>query len=93
MRAKARRLKADQGLDLIVVDYLQLMRGRGDEGSREQEISNISRSLKALAKELQGAGCGALAAEPGSRDAAGQGKKPDAGRPARIRAPSSRTPM
>lgn len=53
MRAKARRLKADHGLDLIIVDYLQLMRGRGDEGSREQEISNISRSLKALAKELQ----------------------------------------
>ena len=53
MRAKARRLKADNGLDLIIVDYLQLMRGRGDEGSREQEISNISRSLKALAKELQ----------------------------------------
>jgi len=53
MRAKARRLKADQGLDLVIVDYLQLMRGRGNEGSREQEISNISRSLKALAKELQ----------------------------------------
>ncbi len=53
MRAKARRLKADAGLDLVIVDYLQLMRGRGDEGSREQEISNISRSLKALAKELQ----------------------------------------
>ena len=53
MRAKARRLKADQGLDLIIVDYLQLMRGRGDEGSREQEISSISRSLKALAKELR----------------------------------------
>ncbi len=52
-RAKARRLKADQGLDLVIVDYMQLMRGRGDEGSREQEISNISRSLKALAKELQ----------------------------------------
>ena len=52
-RAKARRLKSDQGLDLVIVDYLQLMRGRGDEGSREQEISNISRSLKALAKELQ----------------------------------------
>ncbi len=52
-RAKARRLKADHGLDLVIVDYLQLMRGRGDEGSREQEISNISRSLKALAKELQ----------------------------------------
>ena len=53
MRAKARRLKADLGLDLVIVDYLQLMRGRGDEGNREQEISNISRSLKALAKELQ----------------------------------------
>lgn len=53
MRAKARRLKADQGLDLIIVDYLQLMRGRGDSDNREQEISNISRSLKALAKELQ----------------------------------------
>ena len=52
-RAKARRLKADQGLDLIIIDYLQLMRGRGNEGNREQEISNISRSLKALAKELR----------------------------------------
>lgn len=53
MRAKARRLKAEHGLDLVIVDYLQLMRGRGDADSREQEISNISRSLKALAKELQ----------------------------------------
>jgi replicative DNA helicase len=53
MRSKARRLKADAGLDLIVVDYLQLMRGSGDADSREQEISGISRSLKALAKELQ----------------------------------------
>ncbi len=53
MRAKARRLKADHGLDIIIVDYLQLMRGRGDSDSREQEISAISRSLKALAKELQ----------------------------------------
>ncbi|RJP48741.1 MAG: replicative DNA helicase [Anaerolineaceae bacterium] len=53
LRAKARRLKADQGLDLVIVDYLQLMRGKGNEGSREQEISNISRSLKALAKELK----------------------------------------
>jgi len=52
MRTKARRLKADKGLDLIIVDYLQLMRGRGED-SREQEISNISRSLKALAKELK----------------------------------------
>lgn len=52
LRARARRLKSEKGLDLIIVDYLQLMRGRGDEGNREQEISGISRSLKALAKEL-----------------------------------------
>lgn len=52
MRAKARRLKAEHNLGLIVVDYLQLMRGRADSETREQEISDISRSLKALAKEL-----------------------------------------
>ncbi len=50
MRAKARRLKIEQDIGLVVVDYLQLMKGRGD--SREQEISEISRSLKAMAKEL-----------------------------------------
>ncbi len=53
MQAKARRLQAEHGLDLIIVDYLQLMRGRGNEQSREQEISNISRSLKMLAKDLK----------------------------------------
>ena len=53
MRAKARRLKAEHGLSLVVVDYLQLMRGRGNAERREQEISEISRSLKALAKELR----------------------------------------
>ncbi|MBI4683866.1 MAG: replicative DNA helicase [Nitrospirae bacterium] len=53
MRAKARRLKMEhKGLSLILVDYLQLMRGRGNFERREQEISEISRSLKALAKEL-----------------------------------------
>jgi replicative DNA helicase len=52
MRAKARRLKMEHGLSLIIVDYLQLMRGRGSFERREQEISDISRSLKALAKEL-----------------------------------------
>jgi replicative DNA helicase len=52
MRAKARRLKAEHGLGLVIVDYLQLMRGRSDADNREQEISDISRSLKALAKEL-----------------------------------------
>ncbi|MEJ2697751.1 MAG: replicative DNA helicase [Candidatus Sulfobium sp.] len=53
MRAKARRLKAEHGLSLIIVDYLQLMRGRGNAERREQEISEISRSLKSLAKELR----------------------------------------
>ena len=52
MRAKSRRLKAEHNLGLIVVDYLQLMRGRANSDTREQEISDISRSLKALAKEL-----------------------------------------
>ena len=53
MRAKARRLKAEYGLGMVVVDYLQLMGGiRSRSDSREQEISEISRSLKALAKEL-----------------------------------------
>jgi len=52
MKAKARRLKADTGLGLVIIDYLQLMRSGGFKDSREQEISEISRSLKALAKEL-----------------------------------------
>ncbi len=54
MRAKARRLKMEHGgLSLVLVDYLQLMRGRGNFERREQEISDISRSLKGLAKELK----------------------------------------
>jgi replicative DNA helicase len=52
LRAKARRLKMEHGLSLIIVDYLQLMKGKGSFERREQEISDISRSLKALAKEL-----------------------------------------
>jgi len=52
MRAKARRLKAEKDLDLVIVDYLQLMSGRSRSDNREQEISEITRSLKALAKEL-----------------------------------------
>jgi replicative DNA helicase len=51
LRAKARRLKAEHNLGMVVVDYLQLMQGHNSE-SRQQEISEISRSLKALAKEL-----------------------------------------
>lgn len=54
LRAKARRLVRDREkkVGLIIVDYIQLMRGMGNAGNREQEISEISRSLKALAKEL-----------------------------------------
>jgi replicative DNA helicase len=52
LRAKTRRLKAEYDIGLVVVDYLQLMRGRNGIDSREQEISDISRSLKAMAKEL-----------------------------------------
>jgi replicative DNA helicase len=52
MRAKARRLKLERGLDFLIVDYLQLMSGRGRYESRQQEISDISRSLKEMAKEL-----------------------------------------
>jgi replicative DNA helicase len=53
IRAKARRLQAEHGLGLIIIDYLQLLRGRGRIENRQQEISEISRSLKALAKELR----------------------------------------
>jgi replicative DNA helicase len=52
IRAKSRRLKADGKLGLIIIDYLQLMQGRAELSSREQQISEISRSLKGLAKEL-----------------------------------------
>ncbi|MCI0404362.1 MAG: replicative DNA helicase [Acidobacteria bacterium] len=53
MRAKCRRLQAERALALVVVDYLQLMSGRGRFENRTQEISSISRGLKALAKELR----------------------------------------
>lgn len=52
MRAKCRKLKLERGLDLILIDYLQLMTGAGKTESRQQEISEISRSLKALAREM-----------------------------------------
>ncbi len=57
MRSKARRLKSEHDLDLLIVDYLQLMSGKGNDGqrfeSREKEIAAISRSLKAMAKEIK----------------------------------------
>jgi replicative DNA helicase len=52
MRSKARRLKADSNIGMVVVDYLQLMQGPTNSESRQQEVSQISRGLKALAKEL-----------------------------------------
>jgi len=52
IRAKCRRLKLERNLGLVVIDYLQLMQGRGKAESRQQEVAEISRSLKILAKEL-----------------------------------------
>ncbi|SUZ58426.1 uncharacterized protein METZ01_LOCUS11280 [marine metagenome] len=52
MRAKARRLKSEHGLHLLIIDYLQLMQGRGRFENRNLELASISRSLKGLAKEL-----------------------------------------
>ena len=53
MRSKCRKYKLEHDLKLIIIDYLQLMSGNGKSDSRQQEISDISRSLKALARELQ----------------------------------------
>lgn len=53
MRSKCRKLKIEHGIDLIVIDYLQLMSGTGRSESRQQEVSEISRSIKALAKEME----------------------------------------
>jgi replicative DNA helicase len=52
MRAKARRLKAERGLGMVIIDYLQLISGRSRAENRQQEISEISRGLKAMAKDL-----------------------------------------
>ena len=53
MRAKARRLKSEANLELLIIDYMQLMAGSGRTESRVQEVSEISRGLKALARELE----------------------------------------
>ncbi|HIU74521.1 MAG TPA: replicative DNA helicase [Candidatus Pelethocola excrementipullorum] len=52
LRSKCRKYKLEHGLDIIMIDYLQLMSGSGKNESRQQEISDISRSLKAIAREL-----------------------------------------
>ena len=55
LRSKCRRLKQEHGLDMIVIDYLQLIQGSGSRASdnRQQEVSEISRTLKAIARELE----------------------------------------
>ena len=53
IRSKCRRLKLEHGLGLVIVDYLQLMQGKGRSESRQQEVSEMSRALKILAKELE----------------------------------------
>ena len=82
LRARARRLKREHDLGLIVIDYLQLMQVPGNKENRATEISEISRGLKALAKELDVPVDRALAAQPLARTAHRQA--PGDGRPARI---------
>lgn len=53
IRSKCRRLKREQGLGLVLIDYLQLIQGRGTSDNRQQEVSEISRTLKAIARELE----------------------------------------
>ncbi len=76
MRSKARRLKAENGIGLVIVDYLQLMQGPSGVENRQQEISIISRGLKALAKELDVpvVALSQLSRAPEQR--AGEGKRP-----------------
>ena len=84
MRAKSRRLQAEQkGLSLLVVDYIQLMSGRGRFENRTLELGAISRSLKGLAKELNVPVARALAVE--SRSGGAIRSSPAAVRPARVR--------
>ena len=73
LRSKCRRLKADGGLDFIMIDYLQLMTSEGRNENRRQDISTISRNLKALAKELN---VPILALSQLSRDSEKSGRKP-----------------
>jgi len=53
LRSKCRKYKLEHGMDIVIIDYLQLMSGRGKSDNRQQEISEISRSLKSLARELK----------------------------------------
>ena len=85
LRSKCRKVKLEHGLGLIVIDYLQLMSGSGKRGNdnRQQEISEISRSLKSAGPRDEGAGGGPVPAEPRLRDP--DGPSPHAVGPAGIR--------
>ena len=85
MRAKARRLKAEHGLSVLAIDYVQLMTGRGQFENRTLELASISRSLKGLAKELGVPDHPAVAVVARARGPLRQA--PDALGPARIRRP------
>ena len=91
IRAKARRLKSQVGkLGMIVIDYLQLMTGRSSAENRQVEVSELSRGLKILARELETPVVALSQLSPQPRDARRQA--PDARRPPRERVASSRTP-
>ena len=87
IRAKARRLKQRHDLRLIVIDYMQLMTSGKKVESRQLEVSEFSRQIKLLAKELERADHRAVAAQPWSRAALRQA--PDARGPSRIRVPGA----
>ena len=69
MRAKARRLKAEHGLHMLVIDYVQLMQGRGRFENRQQELTSISRSLKGACQGTARPDAAAVAAESSARRA------------------------
>ena len=74
MRNKCRRLKSEHGLDLIIVDYIQLMEDKENNGSRQNEVASISRSLKLLAREMD---CPVIALSQLSRGTEGRSKNPE----------------
>ena len=69
MGAKLRRLKRDKGLSLVIVDYLQLISARGRFGNRNEEISSITRGLKAMAKRTKSSRCWCSRSLPALRNA------------------------
>ena len=74
MRNKCRRLKSEHGLDMIIVDYIQLMEDKENNGSRQNEVASISRSLKLLAREMD---CPVIALSQLSRGTEGRSKNPE----------------